>query len=85
MGVNAAQHLMNEASFHSTFPILIIAKILLLILIGALSFLYSNRMSIYVCVCVCVGVCICMFPIFFKMAMSIELEFSGIFCIITTI
>ena len=27
MGVNAAQHLMNQAPFRSTFPILVIAKI----------------------------------------------------------
>ena len=27
MGVNAAQHFMNQATFHSTFPILVITKI----------------------------------------------------------
>ena len=26
MGVNAAQHFMNQAPFHSTFPILVIIK-----------------------------------------------------------
>ena len=26
MGLNAAQHFMNQATFHSTFPILVIAK-----------------------------------------------------------
>ena len=33
-----------------------------------------------VCVCMYVRVLICMFPKFSKMAMSIELKFSGIFC-----
>ena len=27
IGVNAAQHYMNQATFHSTFPILVITKI----------------------------------------------------------
>ena len=27
MGVNAAQHFMNQATFHSLFPILVITKI----------------------------------------------------------